>query len=204
MLKVVPVVFQGVECLVLDFPTGTTTTHQDVCVLFSDEKVGYPGKVLSLSGFGVVLLVDQEVYLQVRVGQIELCLVEKAKCMCDRELRLLIMDAIERFEVSLRSQWAYHLSHLYKNPHIHLDADVFKPERKKEWNHSHYVAVLQETVKHSSEVFIRHLRVTYSEALPPIWAVCEIMTFGQLSKWYSNLRYSRDRNAIAHAYDLMR
>ncbi|MDO3387767.1 Abi family protein, partial [Gilvimarinus sp. SDUM040013] len=29
----------------------------------------------------------------------------------DRELRLLLMDAIERVEVSLRTQMAYHLSH---------------------------------------------------------------------------------------------
>nr|WP_306671313.1 Abi family protein [Endozoicomonas sp. SESOKO2] len=29
----------------------------------------------------------------------------------DRELRLLVLDAIERLEVSLRTQFAYHLSH---------------------------------------------------------------------------------------------
>ena len=31
----------------------------------------------------------------------------------DRELRLLVMDAIERIEVSIRTQWAYHFSHKY-------------------------------------------------------------------------------------------
>ena len=31
----------------------------------------------------------------------------------DRELRLLLLDAIERIEVSLRTQMAYHLSHRY-------------------------------------------------------------------------------------------
>lgn len=29
----------------------------------------------------------------------------------DRNLRLLVLDAIERIEVSARSQWAYHLAH---------------------------------------------------------------------------------------------
>ena len=29
----------------------------------------------------------------------------------DRELRLLVMDAIERIEVSIRTGWAYYLSH---------------------------------------------------------------------------------------------
>lgn len=60
---------------------------------------------------------------------------------------------------------------------------------------------MQKTVRHSSEVFIRHLRVTYDEELPPVWAVCEVMTFGQISKWYANLRHRRDRNNIARTYD---
>ena len=38
----------------------------------------------------------------------------------DRELRLLVMDAIERIEVSLRTGWAYSLSHSY-GPHAHLN-----------------------------------------------------------------------------------
>lgn len=37
----------------------------------------------------------------------------------DRKLRLLVLDGIERIEVSLRTQLAYHLSHNYNtaNPH---------------------------------------------------------------------------------------
>ena len=41
----------------------------------------------------------------------------------DRELRLLMLDAIERVEVSIRSQWAYQCAHLH-NPHGHLDATL--------------------------------------------------------------------------------
>ena len=43
----------------------------------------------------------------------------------DRELRLLVMDAIERIEVSIRTQWAYHFSHKY-GPHALLDEAIFK------------------------------------------------------------------------------
>lgn len=39
----------------------------------------------------------------------------------DRELRLLLMDAIERVEVSLRAQWAYYMAHQH-GPHSYLDA----------------------------------------------------------------------------------
>lgn len=120
----------------------------------------------------------------------------------DREFRLWVMDAIERFEVSLRSQWAYHSAHTH-GTHAHLDAALFKPPcLRPRWNHGESVVSLQKMVAKSSETFIRHLRTTYDEALPPIWAVCEIMTFGELSTWYANLRHSGDRNAIARVYDL--
>lgn len=118
----------------------------------------------------------------------------------DRELRLLVMDAIERLEVSLRAQWAYHLAHTY-GPHAHLNPAIFKPDNKK-WNHSDNVTSLKDSVRKSSETFIKHYRNTYDEALPPLWVVCEIMTFGQLSRWYANLKHGYDRNAIAAVYDM--
>ena len=118
----------------------------------------------------------------------------------DRELRLLVMDAVERLEVSLRSQWAYHLAHAY-GPHAHLDKQIFKSSYKG-WDHTSDVQGLQDNVRKSTEIFIKHLRSTYDEQLPPVWAVCEIMTFGQLSRWYANLRHGYDRNAIASIYDM--
>ncbi len=114
----------------------------------------------------------------------------------DRELRLLVMDALERVEVSLRTRWAYHLAHTY-GPHAHLQKNLFK----ENWNHAENIDALKETVGRSSEIFIRHFS-KYDEELPPLWVVCEVMTLGQLSKWYANLRHGSDRNAIAHAYDL--
>jgi abortive infection bacteriophage resistance protein len=42
----------------------------------------------------------------------------------DRELRLLLIDAIERIEVSLRTQWAFHLSKTYGS-HAHLNKEAF-------------------------------------------------------------------------------
>ena len=114
----------------------------------------------------------------------------------DRELRLLVMDALERVEVSLRTRWAYHLAHAY-GPHAHLQENLFK----ENWNYAENISALKETVGRSSEIFIRHFS-KYDEELPPLWVVCEVMTLGQLSKWYANLRHGSDRNAIARTYDL--
>jgi len=85
-------------------------------------------------------------------------------------------------------------------PHCHLDETLFAPPRRG-WRHAEQVTALQAEAARSQETFIRHLRRTYDEPLPPIWAVVEIMTLGQLSKWYANTRLRADRNAIARVYD---
>jgi abortive infection bacteriophage resistance protein len=112
----------------------------------------------------------------------------------DRELRLLMLDAIERLEVSVRGQWAYQLAHRH-GPHAHLDATLFEtrywPDNLKK---------LTEEVDRSDEVFIRHLKATYAEALPPVWAVCEVMSLGLLSRWYNSLKPMSTRRLIAGPY----
>lgn len=115
----------------------------------------------------------------------------------DRELRLLVLDAIERVEVSIRTHLAYTLAHKY-GPHDYLNSALFKAK----WPHAKNVRQLEIEFRNSREVFIRHLRKKYDESLPPIWATVEIMTFGQLSNWYANLSSGADRNAIANVYDM--
>ncbi|MFT6908393.1 MAG: abortive infection bacteriophage resistance protein [Oleiphilaceae bacterium] len=116
----------------------------------------------------------------------------------DRELRLLVLDAIERFEVSLRTQLAYHLSHNHNTAHPHLDPLVFHSRSIYDVS----LKNLTDEVTRSREDFIRHLQQKYSESLPPIWAAVELMTIGQLSKWLSNIKKRRDRQDIARFYQI--
>lgn len=118
----------------------------------------------------------------------------------DRELRLLVMDAIERVEVSVRTRWAHELG-LRHGSHAHLNSTLFKA-RSQHWNHPDAVASLIRAVEQSREIFILHLRSTYDELLPPIWAVVEVMSLGQISRWLDNLLHASDRNVIAAGYDL--
>lgn len=115
----------------------------------------------------------------------------------DRELRLLVLDAIERVEVSVRSQWAHQLAHRH-GPHAHLDAAL--AAHAQHWRTN--LDKLTIEVDRSDEAFIRHLRATYAEALPPVWAVCEVMSLGLLSRWYNNLKPMPTRRAIANVYAL--
>jgi len=115
----------------------------------------------------------------------------------DREFRLLVLDAIERIEVSARCQWAYHLAHKH-GPHAHLDPSL--AYRLSYWQ-SNFDKLSNEVLR-SEETFIRHLLKTYSESLPPVWAVCEVMSLGLLSRWYNALKPMPTRRAIASVYGI--
>jgi len=115
----------------------------------------------------------------------------------DRELRLLVLDAIERVEVSVRCQWAYQLAHCH-GPHAHLEANLALKQHHWQAN----LAKLTDEVNRSDEIFISHLMDSYSEPLPPVWAVCEVMSLGLLSRWYNTLKPMPTRRAIASVYGI--
>ncbi len=115
----------------------------------------------------------------------------------DRELRLLFIDAIERVEVSVRAHWAYQMAHRH-GPHAHLKMNLARDHRKWLINLN---KLLQE-VDRSKEAFIQHMRATYDELLPPVWAACEVMSLGLLSQWYDNLKPTATRSAIAACFQL--
>jgi len=116
----------------------------------------------------------------------------------DRKLRLLVMDAIEKFEVSLRSRWAYVLS-IRHGTHAYLNPGLFR----KTGEHQKCLARIENEMQRSPETFVAHYRNTYTEpAMPPVWAACELMSLGQLSLWFRNLAGSADRAEIAAPYGL--
>jgi abortive infection bacteriophage resistance protein len=113
----------------------------------------------------------------------------------DQRLKLLLLDAIERVEISLRTRWAHELSLRYGS-HAYLDGSLFTNAGR----HAKCLQSLQDEVTRSHETFIKHYLNTYTTpALPPIWAVCEVLTLGQLSQWLDNLKRRADRQAIAQA-----
>ncbi len=117
----------------------------------------------------------------------------------DRALRLLVLDAIEHVEVALRTQFTHQFAIAY-GPHALSDPGHFQPSHAR-WAHPSALEQLAKDVGDSKEVFIKHWRNKYSDPLPPIWSAVEIMTLGQLSRWYANIKASADRNRIARVFD---
>lgn len=116
----------------------------------------------------------------------------------DRELRLLVLDAIERVEVALRAQWAHHMAMTY-GPHGYLEQGHYSVIQ----HHAKDVTDLEKEFNRSDDAFAIHYRDKYdSPKLPPVWMAAEVMSFGLLSKFYSNLKTRADRKAIADPFAL--
>jgi abortive infection bacteriophage resistance protein len=114
----------------------------------------------------------------------------------DRKFRLLVLEAIERVEVSFRAHFANELGVRYGS-HFYLDGAYFRSA----FTHKKLIDSLQEEINRSKETFIEHYRNTYDQPpSPPIWATSEVMSFGQLSTWYKNIKARSDRNLIAKIY----
>ncbi len=115
----------------------------------------------------------------------------------DRGLRLLILDAIERIEVSVRTQMTQVLTLKYGS-HPHLMPQLFHcPVR-----FAQTINKLKSDFDRSDEKFSDHFKNNYAEKLPPLWAAVELMTMGQISNWFANIKARQDRQAIARTYNL--
>ncbi len=98
----------------------------------------------------------------------------------DRQLRLLVMEAIERIETAVRTNWAHELAIQY-GPHAYLDVSLFK----NPWQHASDIARIAKALEESSEAFVVHYIKKYDEPyLPPIWSMVETLSLGALSRWF--------------------
>ena len=96
----------------------------------------------------------------------------------DRQLRLMVMDAIERVEVALRSALITNLTSRF-GPFAHLDPRAFPGINPDE--HRRLLDDLRDGAQRSSEVFVEHFKRTYDDFPDlPLWAAAEIMTFGNM------------------------
>jgi abortive infection bacteriophage resistance protein len=116
----------------------------------------------------------------------------------DRELRLLVLDSIERVEVALRTQWAYHLAS-EKGSHCYLDRVHFNQTK---FNFEDFIRSLEVEFKRTSEKNILRQRSKYEENMPAIWITCELISFGWLSQCYDGINSRKIKTKIANHFEL--
>jgi abortive infection bacteriophage resistance protein len=129
----------------------------------------------------------------------------------DRKLRLLIMDAIERIEVAVRSSLTNQLS-VKHGAHWFMDAAHFKPPARISFaggfDHNKFLDQIDKELgiaanaktpsRPHNEVFINHYFSKYTDPyLPPAWMVFEIVSLGTLSLIFASLKDVKDRALVA-------
>ena len=116
----------------------------------------------------------------------------------DRHFRLIVFNAIERIEISLRTKLIYHLSQSY-GPHWHLSPAIFQDPKR----FSSFLEKINKDVSNSSEEFIVKHFENHPNEMPECWKALEIITLGTLSKLYSNLKHQLpEKNLIAKEFGL--
>lgn len=130
----------------------------------------------------------------------------------DRQLRLLVLDALERIEVAVRAAVTDHMSTTYDDPFWYVDRRHFRDGKK----HAQLVTMVRDAVErhlaraaepaadglvHASA--LEHYLTKYGKPeLPPSWVVIETLTIGQLERLVANLEHRRDRSSVASALGL--
>lgn len=103
----------------------------------------------------------------------------------DGRLRLLMLDALERLEVSLRTEVALALGRHDPKAHRdlrHLSSDFARPRfpggpsKHREW-----LQRLDRRANESKDQFAKHFRTKYPNDDMPVWVAVELLDFGPLS-----------------------
>ncbi|WP_353571681.1 Abi family protein [Candidatus Albibeggiatoa sp. nov. BB20] len=114
----------------------------------------------------------------------------------DSQLRSLLMQSIEMIEIAVRSCLANQLAEKYNDAHWFLNPTLFQ-------NREHFTELTKKIEndvnrKRETHVDIKHYYSKYSTPyLPPIWVSIETISFGTLSKLFTNLKTADKREITA-------
>lgn len=97
----------------------------------------------------------------------------------DRRLRLIVLDAIERFEISVKTQLTYFFVHKY-GAFGYTDRKNLPKLTEDQYNT--FLKKIEDETERSNEKFIKHFKQKYGDFHKhlPLWMISEIMSFGLL------------------------
>ncbi|NLG17622.1 MAG: DNA-binding protein [Fibrobacter sp.] len=97
----------------------------------------------------------------------------------DRQLRLLILDAIERIEIAVRTNLVY--LHVHQHGPFGYTLPESLPCLSSD-RHNEFLQKLNDEQNRNKEVFVKHFLQKYGDSHQnlPFWMSCEIMPFGMM------------------------
>jgi abortive infection bacteriophage resistance protein len=118
----------------------------------------------------------------------------------DRQLRLSVMDAVERIEVAMRTKVtnAFVLRYGPFGYTVAKNLPSLEKAIYKKW-----LSELQFEIVNSREYFLQHFNFKYGDShkKPPLWMAIEIMSFGKMLTFYKGLEISL-RNELSAMYGI--
>jgi abortive infection bacteriophage resistance protein len=114
----------------------------------------------------------------------------------DRKLRLLVLDAIERLEIAVRTRLAYLHSHRY-GPFGFMEQPKLPnllPDKFQKW-----IGDIKREFSRSNDSGMYHFRTKYGDShqLPPVWISVELLTFGQMLPFYRGAEAALQKDVAA-------
>ncbi|MCX6235101.1 MAG: Abi family protein [Bacteroidetes bacterium] len=118
----------------------------------------------------------------------------------DRDLRLILFDAIELIGIALRTKMIYHLSISYGGL-WYINPAFFEPTTITINNviktiHQNTLDELKLDFNRSQEIFIKDQRSRYPNLDADAWKILEVASMGTLSKLYKNLKHQLPEKSI--------
>ncbi|MBE3143873.1 MAG: Abi family protein [Planctomycetes bacterium] len=119
----------------------------------------------------------------------------------DRQLRLLIMDAVEYVEVAILRTRMVEQCTLLHGPFGYCDINIYQSGFINS-EFSQLMYEVDEAVRRSNEEFVERFQGKYtSEPRLPLWMAVEVMTFGQLFTLFRLLDRTEQKQLV-RAFDL--
>lgn len=121
----------------------------------------------------------------------------------DKTLRLIVLDAIERIEVSIRTEVALvvgaHGPYAHREPKFLDGKFTTRGPGESQSRYEKWLGMLDSRVATSKEEYASHFRSKYAGSQMPIWIAVELLDFGPLSHFLSGMKYS-DLQKISKSY----
>jgi abortive infection bacteriophage resistance protein len=124
----------------------------------------------------------------------------------DKKMRLLVLDALERVEIAVRTDIALLLGQ--HSPTAHRDPSLLHGNFAKRLDpkkgltrHQKWLDGVDNSFGRSKEDFVVHFKNKYADSHLPIWMSVELWNFGQLSHFFEGLTI-KDRATISQRYGL--
>ncbi|HRF74980.1 MAG TPA: Abi family protein [Chitinophagales bacterium] len=130
----------------------------------------------------------------------------------DRELKLLVFDLIEEFEIGFRTQFSHEYSKI-ENPDAYFDDsgnfirkwwyEDLSLYRKYKLYQKDFKTINFEVDRAKNDPFIMHYWNKYEiPATLPSWMMFEVISMGTLSRLFSNLKITEPKKNLTNFYKL--